>query len=57
MTEEPNLIALCHTCHNGLEPHFDQRLFALLYPEVCSDRASIYLEKLLAYQQAAATTP
>lgn len=57
MTEETNLITLCHTCHNGLEPHFDQCLFALLSPEVCSDRASIYLEKLLAYQQATATTP
>jgi hypothetical protein len=23
LTEESNLITLCHTCHNGLDPHYD----------------------------------
>lgn len=57
MTEATNLITLCHTCHNGLEPHFDQRLFALLSPEVNSDRAAAYREKMIAYQRVSALTP
>ena len=24
LTEDANLITLCHTCHNGLEPHLDK---------------------------------
>ena len=30
MTEEDNLITLCSTCHDGLEPHFEPRLFGKL---------------------------
>lgn len=29
LTEDRNLITLCHTCHNGLDPHFDRSLFEL----------------------------
>lgn len=28
MTEDGNLITLCHTCHNGLDPHADLALFS-----------------------------
>ena len=28
MTEDENLITLCHTCHNGLHPHADLALFS-----------------------------
>jgi len=30
LTEEQNLITLCHTCHNGLSPHREFKLFSLL---------------------------
>ena len=32
LTTEDNLITLCHTCHNGLDPHFEMSL-ANLFPE------------------------
>lgn len=32
LTEETNLVTLCHTCHNGLDPHFDMSL-ANVFPE------------------------
>jgi hypothetical protein len=32
LTEEQNLVTLCHTCHNGLDPHFDYTLFAYVQP-------------------------
>lgn len=33
LTEDPNLITLCHTCHKGLNPHFDPGVFELLEPD------------------------
>lgn len=30
VTEDSNLITLCHTCHGGLAPHFDPALFSLM---------------------------
>ena len=32
LTHEANLITLCHTCHNGLDPHFERGLFDLIAP-------------------------
>lgn len=32
VTVNENLITLCHTCHNGLEPHEDWNLFELIAP-------------------------
>lgn len=32
VSTEPNLVALCHTCHNGLEPHYEIGLFSLINP-------------------------
>lgn len=32
LTEETNLLTLCHTCHRGLDPHFDMSL-ANIFPE------------------------
>jgi len=29
-THEDNLITLCHTCHNGLDPHYEWSLYSLL---------------------------
>jgi hypothetical protein len=53
VTEERNLITLCHTCHNGLDPHFEHRLYRLL-PGANSDRAAVYSEKLRQYQASGA---
>jgi hypothetical protein len=36
LTEEQNLICLCHTCHNGLSPHDEPRLFSLIGRETIS---------------------
>jgi hypothetical protein len=33
LTEDENLITLCHTCHGGLEPHGDSSLFDLVPSE------------------------
>ncbi len=30
ITEEDNLITLCHTCHKGLKPHYEPSLFSIL---------------------------
>lgn len=30
LTEDDNLITLCHTCHIGLDPHFEPRLLGML---------------------------
>jgi hypothetical protein len=30
LTEEENLITLCHTCHIGLEPHYEEKLYSLI---------------------------
>ncbi|QID19374.1 HNH endonuclease [Nitrogeniibacter mangrovi] len=49
MTEVQNLITLCKTCHDGLEPHCDMDLVNLLhekYPNV----AFTYLEDIKRYQ-------
>lgn len=32
LTEDYNLMTLCHTCHNGLDPHFEMSL-AKVFPE------------------------
>ena len=49
LTEEENLITLCKTCHDGLEPHFDDTLVSFLrnkYPAV----STAYLEEIGEYQ-------
>lgn len=47
-TIEDNLITLCNTCHSGLDPHYEERLFNLLGygPEQATARG--YKKKLLA---------
>jgi len=32
LTHDDNLITLCHTCHEGLDPHYELSLYALLEP-------------------------
>jgi hypothetical protein len=34
LTEDVNLITLCHTCHRGLEPHEEFSLFELIRPRI-----------------------
>ncbi len=52
VTEETNLMTLCHTCHNGLDPHFEHALFRLLPNTHDNDRASTYRRKIFEYQLA-----
>ncbi len=40
ITEEQNLITLCHTCHTGLAPHEELGLFDLLKESLASDHSS-----------------
>lgn len=54
VTEERNLITLCHTCHNGLDPHFEHALFRFVPPKEDSERAVIYRRKLAEYRASAA---
>lgn len=37
LTEEKNLITLCHTCHKGLDPHLDYSLYPLINTGMLSD--------------------
>lgn len=54
VTEEQNLITLCHTCHHGLDPHFEHALFKFIPPKDTSERAIRYRKRLAEYQAAAA---
>ena len=52
ITEEDNLITLCGTCHDGLDPHYEPRLFELVgiprEPPPMFDKAQ-YAHRLLLY--------
>lgn len=54
VTEDSNLITLCHTCHNGLDPHFEHGLFSILSERRSSSRAVAHQQRLAQYQAAAA---
>lgn len=54
VTEDSNLITLCHTCHNGLDPHFEHGLFSFLREQRSSGRAAAFQHRLEQYQTAAA---
>lgn len=55
ITDGANLITLCHTCHKGLEPHYEIQLFNLLVsPEDLSQvpaRNRKYLEGVKRYRE------
>ncbi|MES2257577.1 MAG: HNH endonuclease signature motif containing protein [Pseudomonadota bacterium] len=53
VTEERNLITLCHTCHNGLDPHYEHTLFKFIPSKESSERAVAYRRRLTEYQKAA----
>ena len=40
VTDEKNLITLCSTCHNGLDPHYDMSLFGYTDPKLMSGAAT-----------------
>lgn len=48
LTHEKNLITLCHTCHRGLEPHYEWSLYELVEEKRNSDVKSKLREKYLA---------
>jgi hypothetical protein len=51
VSEEANLIALCHTCHKGLCPHFEHSLFEMVHPKIDGPNARRYVQGLIRYQQ------
>ena len=52
LTEDVNLITLCHTCHKGLDPHEDHFLFRLLRSsEPLETGASMFLENVFRYRE------
>jgi hypothetical protein len=57
LTEDGNLITLCSTCHNGLDPHWDPTLFEILKPgslrRDAKREAADYLERVQRYRIAA----
>jgi len=52
ITEDTNLITLCHTCHNGLDPHFDVALYRLQPDTSDANRSLKYWKRLQEYQAA-----
>ena len=53
ITEDENLITLCHTCHKGLEPHEDHSLFDLINPkQATGDTSAEFLRKVHLYREA-----
>ena len=57
LTEDDNLITLCDTCHNGLDPHEEYSLFSVLSPEKWDSdkesRSKEYFKGVYQYRQAA----
>jgi hypothetical protein len=49
LTEMENLITLCKTCHDGLEPHYDYALASILREKYPKPKAK-YLDDLANYQ-------
>ncbi len=55
LTEDENLVTLCDTCHNGLQPHEEPSLFKLLDPDAfqpnLSKRQNEYREGVRLYRE------
>ena len=53
ITAERNLITLCHTCHNGLAPHYEPALYHMLKsqnaPPPLNDRVATYIDGVRQY--------
>ncbi len=52
LTTRNNLITLCKTCHDGLEPHFEKLLFSYNNEEFHKTEKNGYEEGIKMYQQA-----
>jgi hypothetical protein len=49
VTIEKNLISLCHTCHAGLEPHYEYTLFELIENKSSDSAGRLKQRKLKEY--------
>ena len=49
LTEDDNLITLCHTCHKGLEPHADSSIFISLTLETSIESAN-FIQSIIRYR-------
>jgi predicted restriction endonuclease len=57
VTTERNLITICHTCHKGLDPHFEWSLFGLLESQRSAGSDEFlreYLDSVANYRRAIA---
>ena len=52
LTDVGNLITLCHTCHNGIDPHFDPSLFFYLESRQRDDRFTDFKQGVAHYRRA-----
>lgn len=50
LTEQKNLLTLCHTCHDGLDPHFDPELFRFVDPVLREGQDEPYRAAVLRYR-------
>lgn len=50
-TEMSNLLTLCHTCHAGLDPHFDPSLFDYVDPFDANERLSRFENGVTNYRR------
>lgn len=55
LTEDENLVTLCDTCHDGLQPHGELSLYQLLDPDAftpnLSNRKNEYIEGVRLYRE------
>lgn len=58
VTTEKNLITLCHTCHAGLDPHYDFTLYSLIRDDRNDEDTSLnrelrkYIKGIMGYRKA-----
>ena len=51
LTEDCNLITLCHTCHKGLDPHEDLSLFSRLEVDKLDEHALHTIKGMIRYRE------
>jgi hypothetical protein len=55
LTEDANLMTLCHTCHDGLDPHFDPSLFRYTGARLAANADDDYETGVSRYRELVAT--
>lgn len=50
LTEDGNLITLCHTCHKGLEPHGDSSIFSVISETSVEAESVNFIKNVIRYR-------